>query len=325
MISELRLQPTAPITPLLTLVSILFLAGESWPLEKVRIAPSSPGLAAWPVHLAAKEGFFSREGLDAEIIVMRTNVGVAALVTGSVDFTTAGGSALRAAVNGAPLRVVANITKKADLWVLSRKEVQQLEGLKGRMIGVGGNWGTQFYIVYEVLRHFGLEKEVQLVSTGDVSNGFISLQQGTIGAVALTPPYSVMARRLGYRVLVRTGDILSAWPTTGLVTTKEKLEKEPDKVRRVVRVVMRATQFAKSRSTEMVHFISRQYKLEREIAGEVYDAIMETLNPTLWLSDQEIQMELRRIGEQTKTKMNASVPDLVDFSFVRQAAKDLGL
>jgi hypothetical protein len=30
----------------------------------------------------------------------------------------------------------------------------------------------------------------------------------------------------------------------------------------------------------------------------IYDAIMETLNPSLWLSDQEVQIELNRIAEQ---------------------------
>ena len=156
--------------------------------EKIRIAPSSPGLSAWPVHLAAKEKFFAGEGLDAEVIVMRTNVGIAALVTGSIDFTTAGGSAMRGAVNGAPLKMVLNITKKADLWVLSQKNIQRVEDLRGKMIGVGGNWGTQFYMVLEALKHYGADKDVQLVSTGDVANGYLSLQQGSMPAVALTPP-----------------------------------------------------------------------------------------------------------------------------------------
>ena len=56
------------------------------------------------------------------------------------------------------------------------------------MIGVGGNWGTQFYMVLEALKHFGADKDVQLVSTGDVANGYLSLQQGSMPAVALTPP-----------------------------------------------------------------------------------------------------------------------------------------
>ncbi len=149
----------SPVSALLVVsVSLCAFFTAGWSQEKTRIAPSSPGLSAWPIHLAAKEGFFAREGLEVEVIVMRTNVGIAALATGSVDYTTAGGSALRAA--------------------------------------------------------------------------------------ALTPPYSIMAKRLGFIDVARTGNILSAWPTTGLVAAREKLEKNPDNVRRVVRAVLRAVHFA---------------------------------------------------------------------------------
>ena len=291
--------------------------------EKIRIAPSSPGLSAWPVHLAAKEKFFAGEGLDAEVIVMRTNVGIAALVTGSIDFTTAGGSAMRGAVNGAPLKMVLNITKKADLWVLSQKNILRVEDLRGKMIGVGGNWGTQFYLVLEALKHYGADKDVQLVSTGDVANGYLSLQQGSMPAVALTPPYSILAKRQGYRDLVRTGDVVSVSPTTGLVTTKDKIEREPQRIRRVIRAVMKAVDYAKGRKAETVQFIMRQYKMEKEVADSVYDAVMETLNPTLWLTDQEIQIELNRIAEQTKTKITARPSDTADFSIVKQVAQEL--
>ena len=292
--------------------------------EKTRIAPSSPGLSAWPIHLAAKEGLFAREGLDVEIIVMRTNVGILALTTGSVDYTTAGGSALRAAVNGAPLKMVANTNNKADLWIMGQKDLRRIEDLRGKIVGVGGNQGTQFYMVYDVLKHYGLEKDVQIVSTGDVANGFLTLQQGRLSAVALTPPYSVMAKRMGFRELARAANILGAWPTTGLVAAREKLERNPDNVRRAVRAILRAVHFAVGRRAEMVRFISRQYKLEPGIAEEAYDAAMETLNPTLSLTDQEVQAELKRIAEQTKSKNTSRVADLVDFSFVKQAAKEIG-
>ncbi|HZA55900.1 MAG TPA: ABC transporter substrate-binding protein [Candidatus Udaeobacter sp.] len=304
-------------------ISLLFFGSLS-AQEKIRIAPSSPGLSAWPVHLAAKEKFFAREGLDAEIIVMRTNVGIAALVTGSIDFTTAGGSAMRAAVNGAPLKMVLNTSKKADLWILSQKNIQRVEDLRGKMIGVGGNWGTQFYLVLEALKHYGADKDVQLVSTGDVANGYLSLQQGSMPAVALTPPYSILAKRQGYRDLVRTGDVITVSPTTGLVTTKERIEREPQRIRRVIRALMKAVDYARGRKAEMVQFIMRQYKMEKEVADLVYDAIMETLNPTLLLTDQEIQIELNRIAEQTKTKMTARAADVADFSAAQHVAQEFG-
>jgi NitT/TauT family transport system substrate-binding protein len=292
--------------------------------EKIRISPSSPGLASWPVQLAAKEGFFAKEGLTAEIIVMRTNIGVQALVTGSVDFTTAGGSALRAAVNGAPLKMVLNIAKKADIWILAQKQIQRVEDLRGKMIGVGGNWGTQFYQVLEALKPSGVDKDVQLVSTGDVGNGYLTLQQGSLPAVALTPPYSILAKRQGFRDVIRTSDIIGVAPTTGLVTTKEKLEKEAPKIRRAIRAIFRAVEFAKTHKPDMIQFVMRQYKLEKDVAESVYDAIMETLNPTLSLTDQEIQVELNRIAEQSKMKVTAKPSDLADFTLARQVGAELG-
>jgi ABC-type nitrate/sulfonate/bicarbonate transport system substrate-binding protein len=303
-------------------VSFVFQVQRIGAQEKVRIAPSSPGLAAWPMHLAAREGFFVREGLNPEIIVMRTNTGIAALVTGSIDFTTAGGSAMRAAVNGAPIKMILNVNKKADLWIVAQKNIPRVEDLRGKMIGVGGNWGTQFYQVLEALRPNGIDKDVQLVSTGDVANGFLSLQQGSMPAVALTPPYSILAKRQGYRDLVHTGDVIGVSPTTALVTTKDKLEREPQKIRRTIRAVMRAVEFAKTRRAEMIQFIIRQYKMEREVADSVYDALMDTLNPTLSLTDQEVQVELNRIAEQSKAKLTVKPADVVDFGLVKQVANE---
>jgi NitT/TauT family transport system substrate-binding protein len=297
-------------------------AAELAAQEKIRIAPSSPGLAAWPMHLGAKEGFFAREGLTPEIIVMRTNTGIAALVTGSVDFTTAGGSAMRAAVNGAPVKMILNVNKKADLWIVTQKNIQRIEDLRGKMIGVGGNWGTQFYQVLEALRPSGIGKDVQLVSTGDVANGYLSLQQGSMPAVALTPPYSILAKRQGYRDLVHTGDVIGVSPTTALVTTKDKLEREPQKIRRALRAVMRAVEFARTRRADMIQFIVRQYKMEREMADSIYDALMDTLNPTLWLTDQEVQVELNRIAEQSKAKLTVRPSEVADFTFVKQLVQE---
>jgi ABC-type nitrate/sulfonate/bicarbonate transport system substrate-binding protein len=143
-------------------------------------------------------------------------------------------------------------------------------------------------------------------------------------AVALTPPYSILAKRQGYRDLIHTGDVIGVSPTTALVTTKEKLEREPQMVRRAIRAVMKAVDYAKSRKPELVQFISRQYRMEREVSEAVYEALIDTLNPTLWLTDPEVQIELNRIAEQTKTKIATRPPDVVDFALTKQVAQEVG-
>src|SRR5262249_36270222 len=134
---------------------------------------------------------------------------------------------------------------------------------------------------------------------------------------------SILAKRQGYRDLVRTGDVVSVSPTTGLVTTRDRIEREPRQIRRVIRAVTKAVDYATVRRAETVQFIMRQYKMQKEVADSVYAAIMETLNPTLWLTDQEIQIELNRIAEQTKTKISARPSDLADFSLIKQVMQEL--
>ncbi len=73
----------------------------------------------------------------------------------------------------------------------------------------------------------------------------------------------------------------------------------------------------------MVGFITQQYRLAYDVAADVYDVLMETFNPTLKLSDQAILREIKRIEEQTRSKIVLGVSDLVDFSIVNQAANDL--
>ena len=42
------------------------------------------------------------------------------------------------------------------------------------------------------------------------------------------------------------------------------------------------------------------------------------------LTDQEVQVELNRIAEQTKTKITMKPSELADFTLTRQVAQELG-
>jgi hypothetical protein len=58
------------------------------------------------------------------------------------------------------------------------------------------------------------------------------------------------------------------------------------------------------------------------VAEAVYDALMDTLNPTLSLTNQEVQLELNRIAEQSKAKLTVKPAELADFGLVRQVANE---
>src|SRR6185295_8195778 len=71
--------------------------------EKIRSAVPGLNLNYLSIFAAEARGFFKDENLENETIVIGGPAGIAALVSGGVDFSGAGGSGLRAAVKGAPL------------------------------------------------------------------------------------------------------------------------------------------------------------------------------------------------------------------------------
>ncbi|MGH7848123.1 MAG: hypothetical protein ACREQW_23515 [Candidatus Binatia bacterium] len=79
---------------------ILGFPRDGFALEKVRIAIPTVAVMYAPLYLGIREGFFAKEGLAVEVLSMRTDLAIAALGAGEIDFLAHGGAALRAAAQG---------------------------------------------------------------------------------------------------------------------------------------------------------------------------------------------------------------------------------
>jgi hypothetical protein len=63
-------------------------------LEKVRIGLPSLSLSFIAPQLAYAKGFFREEGVDAEIVRIATNIGIVAVTTKEIAYTTAVGAGM---------------------------------------------------------------------------------------------------------------------------------------------------------------------------------------------------------------------------------------
>ena len=125
----IRAKPSA--TFLFLLVFGLTLAraeiGAAQGLEKVRIGMPSLSLSFIAPQVAYARGFFREEGIDAEIIRIATNIGIVAVTTKEIGYTTAVGAGLRSAVKGLPLKVVIYFNGR-PLHVLGRQARTKVVG-----------------------------------------------------------------------------------------------------------------------------------------------------------------------------------------------------
>lgn len=292
----------------------------SQPLQEIRVGSSVLGFSSFPSYFARDRGFFTREGLDAKMIYMQTNVGLAALSAGNVDYSNLATSAIEGALRGLPLRLVA-VTNAQPLWgLVVRKEIGKVADLKGKRIAVSSFGGSAYAAAVYVLRHHGLrsKEDVTLLPTGGTTERIAALKHGAVDAAIISAPGDIKAEGEGFKILLDTGSFYRL-PNGGISTTVKKIRENPTEVRKVVHGVIRATRFIidPQNREEMVTYIGSAFKLDRNSANEFYRRIVPTLSPTGTVEMDKIKLVIESAVERGLTAKPSEPEMVVDFSFAR--------
>jgi ABC-type nitrate/sulfonate/bicarbonate transport system substrate-binding protein len=265
---------SAPIcaAPLVFVVSFLLV----WPAraEKIRTAVPGLNLNYLSVFAAEERKFFGDEGLENETIVIGGPAGIAALVSGDVDYSGAGGSGLRAAVKGAPLKAILYQTERPTWYLIVHPSITQVSDLKGKKIGVAliGDSEDRFTTLF--VERAGLSaKDVTKISLGtNPGDKILALKSGGISAVVLDPAAAVMAEQEGLRSLAYLGDVFPL-PFQGYVTTHRKIAENPTQVKRWIRAMVRSLMFLRERPEEATEIAMKKLRFKNINKPMLTDAI----------------------------------------------------
>ena len=226
------------------LLVFVCLAPPAATAEKIRTSIPGLNLNYLSVFAAEARGFFKDEGLENESIVIGGPAGIAALVSGDVDYSGAGGSGLRAAVKGAPLKAIMYQTERPTWYLVVHPSITQVSDLRGKRIGVAliGDSEDRFTTLF--VERSGLSaKDVTKITIGTNPNDkVLAIKSGALSAVVLDPAGTVMAEREGLRSLAYLGDVFPL-PFQGYVTTQRKIVENPGQVKRWIKAMVRSLMF----------------------------------------------------------------------------------
>src|SRR5437867_5062962 len=204
--------------------------------ERIRTSIPSLNLNYLSVFTAGAKGFFEDEGLENETIVIGGPAGIAALISGDVDFSGAGGSGLRAAVKGAPLKAIMYQTERPTWYLIVHPTISQVSDLRGKKIGVAllGDSEDRFTTLF--VERGGLSaKDVTKITLGtSPADKILGIKSGAVAAVVLDPAGAVAAEREGLRNFAFLGDIFPL-PFQGYVTTDKKIAENSAQIKRWAR------------------------------------------------------------------------------------------
>ena len=298
---------------------------EAQSLQKIRIGSTTPSITTLPSELAVKKGFFKEEGLDPEMITIRSaDIIIKALLTGSIEYGTSLPSLVAAGVRGLPIKVIGVMVKKTTYVLVSHSSIRSVQELKGKVIGISSFGGASDYAVRVALRGGGLDpkKDVTIIQVGGSAGRLSAMQSGSIQATVLVAPFNFQAEKMGYRSLLWLGKVMDL-PQGGFGTYERRLKENAEEVVRVMRAVSRGIQFIKSHREETVNFMMEWLNLDRSVAEPVYPILLESLADFGLPEDSVIQSAVDAAKFQFRMDKEVPLDQVRDWSFARRARDEL--
>jgi NitT/TauT family transport system substrate-binding protein len=257
---------------LLTAIVLALLGFAQAHAEKIRTAIPQANLNYLSIYVADARGFFKEQGLENETVVISGPLATAALLSGDVDVSGGGGSGMRAALKGAPIKGIYFQTEKVTFYLVADPSIKSAADLKGKRIAVGSPGDTQDRIMAMFAERGGVSgKDLIRISMGSDTNSRITaIKTGAAQAAVVDPGGLVFAQKEGLVSLGFLGDVFPM-PFQGFVTVDKKIHENPAQIKRWLRGAIRGLMFVRDRPEEAVDIGMKKLQLGRATRAMVLE------------------------------------------------------
>ncbi|HEY3152784.1 MAG TPA: ABC transporter substrate-binding protein [Candidatus Binatia bacterium] len=323
---------TASTSSIVLLSIVLWLPSIVIAQERVRLRVSSATktLGYGPLWIASKMGFFEKQGLDVDLVVIRaSDVGIQALAGWSLEIAGSASDAPIAAIEkGLDLVIVSGIINGLTQSVMAAKRFKTYNDLRGATFGAISLTSGVTFALRQVLKVKGLEypRDYKLLVIGGTPQTYAALTAGSIDAAALSLPVNYAAEEQGFNEIGRFVDVIPNYQLAALSTKRSWAEKNRPVLVRVMRAMAQTMHWIHQNKEPAVDYLAREMNLKREHARRGWEFYTST---RMWHPDGDLNVDGLQIvtqiyWEQTQSKGPVpSAAKYIDQSYLREALKDL--
>ena len=296
--------------------------------KKVRLGIAATSVGFLPIYAAYHRGFYRDEGIDLEIILMSLAAANNAFFKGEIDYSAGLTGLALAATRNYPAKILIFTVAKPLQSFMSRKEIREPRDLKGKKVAGSSPGGSATILAYQALKHFGLEpgKDVQVLPMGGSGAGrFAVLEQGVVDASLLSVPENIFALHKGYNELIFLGDVVT-FPQNGFGTSLARIQQQPDEIYRMVRATLRGLLFVMDETNrdQARDIMMKQWRVsDLKLVGEMLAYLKRGLAKDALVSTEAVQYFIDLTRESSSVSQPINAAQVVDFSFLDRARKDL--
>jgi NitT/TauT family transport system substrate-binding protein len=309
-------------TSLFLLLAAVWLIGpvRGLALEEIMVSYAGPTVTFLPAEVARQRGFLREQNLDMKLLLTRSEVDRAALVSGGVDYTLRAGSSFVSASRGLPVRIVFLGTMRPFWGLVVRPEVKSVSELKGKSLGVPGLLGSQQISAKFILKHYGLDPDKDVVyRVVDSGTRIAGMLSGAIDSSMMDYGEAFRAKKIGLKFLVNAAD-LHALLAGGLAVNIRKLREQPDQVRRVLKSMAQALRYMRENPEGTQQVMMKWLKLDHEMAAEIYQMAVNNYTKNGMVEESMLNSLVTTMLAEAGIK-GVNVSQLTDFTLLQQVLK----
>ena len=304
--------------PVLFVCFVVLSSEQAWSLEKVRLGISTKNVVLMPFYYAKDKQLFEKYGLDMEIVQIRSNLQLAGLTSGDLDFITSIGPAIEAISKGMPLKGVA-VVYRAPLFSLLSK-LPNSKALEGKKISVSRIGSESHLNGVMMLEKGGADsKKVTWIQTGSTALNMLPLERGLVEGAVLSPPFTGVMARKGFKILMRSGDVIDSSPFNGLVTTTQRLQTHPERIRNALKAMIESVHMIRQDKKGVIAYIRKSFNVDLGVAEEAYDDIIGVMLDDLFMPENALKKYLDTALARGDISKAMTVNEIVDYSLLRSA------
>lgn len=294
------------------------------PLQKINVAFSSISGNMAPLWVTQDKGFFRKNGLDVQVILIESGTTTAqALIAGDISFATlAGPAVIQSNLRGADAVMIAGIVNTLTFQLFTEKGITRPDQFKGKSVGVTRYGSATDFAMRYALDKYGLDanKEVAILQLGNVPALLAALEAGKIQGAMLSAPTSLRAKKMGFPMLADLQMLGLEYQHTSVATSRALIKSKPDLARDFMRAYVEGIHYAKTHRKETLDVLAKYLRTDdREVLDDTYESIVQTLVPEKpYPTVKGVQIILRELGAKDPAARSARPEQFIDASIVKE-------
>lgn len=298
--------------------------------KSIIIGEGVRGAMYLPAYIAEEKGFFKKRELDTRMVTFSRSNDINALVSGDIQFDlTAPDKVIHSAIGGFPVKMIMGTARGLNLALVVHPSIRSAAELRGKSVAITGFSGLPYTGLLLCLKELGLTKDqVVPLNIGGKAARFESLLGNRVPAAILDPPYTTMAAKEGYRLLVDLAPLDVPYLRNIVAVAEKSLRDDTRTVARFVAAMAEGMQFYRNNANKddamriLAKYLRVPLDKQRAMIEEGYETYREMLLKKPYADPNGMKTLLEIIAESNPKARSVNLASLVDSSFVERLERE---